>query len=427
MPSCSASGATSEYLVYTRENGCPKLQTEGTSDEKELLVRADDSASSSCDGRLKESQAPIQNVYPRDDTLCGNCFKSDEEPQRPSRTRAAHGRNRHKRFKSSSAQALSDADEDEGPVPSDKTSPEKNEGKQLMCLSLNACELTEGKFWPPKLEDTFTLSVKSDRLSLHVSDAKDDSNTTNTFTLPDGNEVCISWDKDQAIQEIMRLANLGHESTQDDIVEEITDAESLIPGSSMNIFKNTGFQQYARTVYSLMHRKQEQQQEDCLLQFGKYVLRLQNKDLYVIPQYEYTDGHLQTMRFNDRNLSYAKISPTNRFNKKYTETLYNYIIGNHRKVDRFVQSPEDAIAIGAVLFSEVIRNPEMFLHNFVLIHLLKSWDDFHHHHPMVTGGSWKHQGNNENLPKKVIEKTRSNYKAFMQRFFSGNRVHAIAG
>ncbi|XP_017581067.1 uncharacterized protein si:dkey-211g8.8 [Pygocentrus nattereri] len=241
------------------------------------------------------------------------------------------------------------------------------------------------------------------------------------FTLPDGNKVCISWDKDQAIQEIMRFANLGHESTQDDIMEVITEAETL------NIFKNGGFQQYARTVYSLVHRKQEQQQEDCFLQIGKYVLRLQIKDLYVIPQYEYTDGHLQTMRFNDRNLSYAKISPTNKFNKKYTETLYNYIIGNHKKVDCFVQSPEDAIAIGAVLFSEVIRNPEMFLHNFVLIHLLKSWDDFHHNHPMVTGGSWKHQGNNENLPKKVIEKTQNNYKAFMQKFFSGNSVGAIAG
>ncbi|XP_036423235.1 uncharacterized protein si:dkey-211g8.8 [Colossoma macropomum] len=291
-----------------------------------------------------------------------------------------------------------------------------------MCLSLNACELIEGKFWPPKLEDTFTLSVKSDRLSLHASDAKDVSDTTNMFTLPDG-KVCISWDKDQAIQEIMRLANLGHERTQDDITEAVT----LQSGSSMTIFKNGGFQEYAKTVYHLMHRKQEEQQEDYLLQIGKYVLRLQNKDLYVIPQYEYTDGHLQTMRFNDRNLSYAKISPTNRFNKKYTETLYYYIIGNHNKVDCCVQSPEDAIAIGAVLFSEVIRNPEMFLHNFVLIHLLKSWDDFHRHHPMVTGGSWKHQGNNENLPKKVIKKTQENYKAFMQKFFSGKSLCAIAG
>ncbi len=66
-----------------------------------------------------------------------------------------------------------------------------------------------------------------------------------------------------------------------------------------------------------------------------------------------------------------------------------YMNGNHDKVDRYIQTPQDAIALCAVLFSEVIRYPDMFFHNILLMQHLKSWEEFHDNHPMLTGGSWK--------------------------------------
>ncbi|KAI4901276.1 hypothetical protein NFI96_022175 [Prochilodus magdalenae] len=320
-----------------------------------------------------------------------------------------------------------------------KTSPEKTEEKQPMCLSLNVPEMMKRRFWPPKLEDTFTFSAKSNGLNLHGSSRDEVSNTTNTYTLPDGNEMCVSWEN-QAVEEIMRLANFGHESLQG-LYQKMTTTITVTPsGSCVTIFKNGGFQQYAQTVWYLIHRKREQmnaasqenkktaQKQDSYLQIGKYVLKLQGDDLYIVPQYTlHTDGHHQTIEFNKRNLSYVRLKPTNTFNKKYSETLYNYVIGNHTKVNCSVKSPEDAIAIGAVLFSEVIRNPEMFFHNIVLIYPLKSWDDFCLHHPMVTGGSWKLQADSKNLPKKVTEKMQDNLRAFVQRFLREKSFSVVAG
>ncbi len=78
--------------------------------------------------------------------------------------------------------------------------------------------------------------------------------------------------------------------------------------------------------------------------------------------------------------------------------------GNRDKVDRYIQTPQDAIALCAVLYSEVIRYRDMFFHNILLMQHLKSWEEFHDNHPMLTGGSWKggsSEPGQETVPEKV--------------------------
>ncbi|XP_022521849.2 uncharacterized protein si:dkey-211g8.8 [Astyanax mexicanus] len=285
----------------------------------------------------------------------------------------------------------------------DKDRKEENKGNLLMCLSLNAEEMVKTEFWPPNWKDTFTLSHKSDG----SSNAQEDSNTTHTITMQDGTEVYTSWQKDKAIPEIKRIADLGQEIQKDD--GQITETITPRSGPSIKVYQNSGFHHYVQYIMFLIITWP--QKEDVHISIGKYVLRLQKKDFYVVPLYEYSDGHHQIIQFDERKLSYAKLRPTTDFSKKYSETLFNYIMGNQKKVSSFVRSPEDAIAVAAVLFSEVIRNPEMFFHNFVLMHLLKSWDDFHYKHPMLTGGSWKDKASRENPPKKVTQKTQKTLKS----------------
>ncbi len=85
--------------------------------------------------------------------------------------------------------------------------------------------------------------------------------------------------------------------------------------------------------------------------------------------------------------------------------------GNHDKVDRYIQTPQDAIALCAVLFSEVIRYPDMFFHNILLMQHLKSWEEFHDNHPMLTGGSWKGGSSKPDqviVPEKVKQREEKN-------------------
>lgn len=312
-------------------------------------------------------------------------------------------------------------------MPFPQTALQKNGDRQLILVSLNTQEMKKTNFWPPVLENTFTWS-KSSIFNLDFSTAQKTSSSANAFTLQDGTEVHTVWERSGAIQEITRIANTGHETVENG--GQITKTITLPSGSRLTVIKNGGFQQYAQTVHFLINKwagSADLEQEDVYIRIGKYLLRLQKNDFYVVPQYMYSDGHYQTKECHDRNLSYAKLNPTKPVNNRYSEALFNYIMGNENKVYSSVKSQDDAIAIAAVLFSEVIRNPEMFFHNILLLYLLKSWDDFRCKHPMVRGGSWKHQATRENLPEKVIEKTRENQRDFMQMIFSGKGLNAFAG
>ncbi len=147
----------------------------------------------------------------------------------------------------------------------------------------------------------------------------------------------------------------------------------------------TSFPHYVAIIYFLIEswHKRDMQATDFLV--GKFTIQMRPNDLYCCP----IKKDEQDISLHDKRLSYATLKTSRCFNKKYSETVWFYMNGNRDKVDRYIQTPQDAIALCAVLFSEVIRYPDMFFHNILLMQHLKSWDEFHDNHPMLTGGSWK--------------------------------------
>lgn len=93
------------------------------------------------------------------------------------------------------------------------------------------------------------------------------------------------------------------------------------------------------------------------------------------------------------------------------------MVGNHGKIYSHIETPQDAVALCAILFSEVIRYPNMFFHNILMMQHFKTWDDFCSYHPMVKGGTWKNQGKNSNesfqrgmkIPEKVKNREHENH------------------
>lgn len=147
----------------------------------------------------------------------------------------------------------------------------------------------------------------------------------------------------------------------------------------------TSFPHYVAIIYFLIESwcKKDMQATDFLV--GKFTIQMRPNDLYCCP----VKKDEQDIKLHDKRLSYATLKTSRCFNKKYSETVWFYMNGNHDKVYRYIQTPQDAIALCAVLFSEVIRYPDMFFHNILLMQYLKSWEEFHDNHPMLTGGSWK--------------------------------------
>ncbi|XP_056335333.1 uncharacterized protein si:dkey-211g8.8 [Danio aesculapii] len=208
---------------------------------------------------------------------------------------------------------------------------------------------------------------------------------TKIFGLPF--EVHTSW-QGCAVQKI------------ENIPDQSTDVLDLSKSAAI---RTSSFSHYAKIIAFLVRfwQKQEKQdRQDIIFSVGRFSVRLQASDLYCCPiKKDDEDLNLQ-----DKKLSYATLSPSEKLAKKYSDTIWNYMVGNHDKVNSLVQTPQDAIAVCAVLFSEVIRYPNMLFHNILMMLYYKSWDDFYDHHPMVRGGSWKHQNND--VPEKVkrIEK-----------------------
>lgn len=204
----------------------------------------------------------------------------------------------------------------------------------------------------------------------------DDQNST--AKIPDQPfEVRTSWEG-CAVQE---MKNIADRSTE---VLDLND-NNATPIRIIDFFH------YAKIILFLLEFWYKQEKHDILLSVGRFTIRLQASDLYCCP--------VQNDEKNDRNLNYATMKTSKQFNKKYSETVWNYMVGNHDKVKSSVQTPQDATAICAILFSEVIRYPDMFFHNILMMVFYKSWNEFCDHHPMVTGGSWKNQGKKVKCPR----------------------------
>ncbi len=160
----------------------------------------------------------------------------------------------------------------------------------------------------------------------------------------------------------------------------------------------TSFPHYVAVLCFLIEswHKKDMQATDFLV--GKFTIQMRPSDLYCCP----VKKDEQDINLHDKRLSYATLKTSRCFNKKYSETVWLYMNGNRDKVDRYIQTPQDAIALCAVLYSEVIRYRDMFFHNILLMQHLKSWEEFHDNHPMLTGGSWK--GGSSEPAKRLFQK-----------------------
>lgn len=207
-------------------------------------------------------------------------------------------------------------------------------------------------------------------------------------------EVRTSW-KGCAVQNIKNIADRSNED-----VDFNNDNGATI--------KTKHFFHYAKIIFFLLEfwfKQEKQNRQDITFAVGKFDVVLQASDLYCCPGNKH--------KKNDRNLNYSTMETSEMFSKKFSETLWNYMVGNHDKVESSVQTPEDATAICAVLFSEVIRYPDMFFHNILMMVLYKSWANFRNYHPMLTGGSWKHQG--DKVPKKVKKREKQIILFFVEK------------
>lgn len=118
----------------------------------------------------------------------------------------------------------------------------------------------------------------------------------------------------------------------------------------------TSFPRYVAIICFLIEswNKKDMRATDFLV--GKFTIQMRPNDLYCRP----IKKDEQDMHLSDKRLCYATLKTSKEFNKHFSETVWSYMNGNLAKVDRYIQTPQDAIALCAVLFSEVIRYPDMF-------------------------------------------------------------------
>lgn len=118
----------------------------------------------------------------------------------------------------------------------------------------------------------------------------------------------------------------------------------------------TSFPHYVAVICCFIEswHKKDMQATDFLV--GKFTIQMRPNDPYCCP----VKKDEQDINLHDKRLSYATLKTSRCFSKKYSETVWLYMNGNRDKVDCYIQTPQDAIALCAVLFSEVIRYPDMF-------------------------------------------------------------------
>ncbi|XP_016348233.1 uncharacterized protein LOC107693383 [Sinocyclocheilus anshuiensis] len=256
---------------------------------------------------------------------------------------------------------------------------EGNENKPHIILSFKPEQMREKRF----LNETFTQN------------SEDEHSTAKMPDQPFG--VRTSWE-DCAVEQIKNIAYGSIEDLNNDISVPI---------------RISNFVQYANVIDIVQKFWRNQEKQDVTLLVGRFSVRLQGSDLYCCP----VKKDEKNLHLHYKNLSYATLKLSKRNAKNFSETIWNYIMGNHDKVESYVLTPQDATAVCAVLFSEVIRYPDMFFHNILLMHYYKSWSEFCDHHPMVTGGSWKHQSN-EVVPEKVVKRKQENLVFCAKRIMS---------
>lgn len=262
---------------------------------------------------------------------------------------------------------------------------EGNENKPHVNLSFEPEQMSEKRFLY-EIPETF------------AQNSEDDNSTAKMPDQPFG--VRASWDR-CAVQQIKT------------IVDIYWSIEDLNPDISAPI-RISNFFHYANVIDYLIGfwwKQEKHERQDVTILVGGFSVRLQGSDLYCYPV-------KKDPRDQDKNPNYATLKLSKKNAKNFSETIWNYIKGNHDKVESYVLTPQDAIAVCAVLFSEVIRYPSMFFHNILLMHYYKSWSEFCDYHPMVTGGSWKHQRKEGKVPEKVVKREQENLVSCAKKIMS---------
>ncbi|XP_051949192.1 uncharacterized protein si:dkey-211g8.8 [Xyrauchen texanus] len=234
-------------------------------------------------------------------------------------------------------------------------------------------------------EKRFLLCDSPDKFDQRPEDQKSTAKTTTLGHMVDQPFVVhTSWEG-HAAEEIKNIADASTKDLNKDNI-------------CRTALKVTDYLSYVKIIYVLLewHKQNKQNRQDIRIRVGIFTVLMRSSDLYCCP----IKQDEKEIRFHDKNLSYATLKTSKEFSKKYSQTIWNFIMGYHDKVSSSVKTPQDAIAVCAILFSEVIRYPDMFFHNILLMQFFKSWTEFCDHHPMITGGSWKCQGENKNTSKK---------------------------
>ncbi|KAK2887484.1 hypothetical protein Q8A67_015712 [Cirrhinus molitorella] len=277
--------------------------------------------------------------------------------------------------------------------PEDYKGSEVSSGLEDRGNNQSCCEGNENK---PHVNLSFKSEQMREKKFLYdVPDCSSEDQNCTTKMPDQPFEVHTPWE-DCADSKIENIAN-----------ERIEDLDLNTDNSAP--IKIMDFFHYAQVIDYLIRvwwKQEKHDRQDMIFLVGRFLVRLQASDLYCCP----IKKDEEEIHLHDKNLNYAKLKPSKEIAKNYSETIWNYMVGNHDKVESYVRTSQDATAVCAVLFSEVIRYPSMFFHNIVLMHLYKSWSEFCDYHPMVTGGSWKHQrqNNDKKAPKKVLNREQEN-------------------
>ncbi|XP_050991949.1 uncharacterized protein si:dkey-211g8.8 isoform X1 [Labeo rohita] len=237
-----------------------------------------------------------------------------------------------------------------------------------------------------------------------VSDTSDHSSEDQNCTTKMPFEVHTSWE-DCTTSKIKNIAG-----------ERIKDLNLNTDNSAP--IKIMDFFHYAQVIDYLIRvwwKQEKHDRQDVTFLVGRFSVRLQATDLYCCP----IKKDEEEIHLHNKNLSYATLKLSQKMAKNFSETIWNYIMGNHDKVESHVRTLQDAIAVCAVLFSEVIRYPSMFFHNILFMQYYKSWSEFCDYHPMVRGGSWKRQSNDKKVPEKVLQIEQKNLVFCAKKIISG--------
>ncbi len=168
----------------------------------------------------------------------------------------------------------------------------------------------------------------------------------------------------------------------------------------------TSFPHYVAIIYFLIEswQKRDMQTTDFLV--GKFTIQMRPNDLYCCP----IKKDEQDINLHDRRLSYATLKTSTCFKKMFWDSLVLHEWEPWQSRSLYPDSSRRHCTMCSfVLWSDQVS--WHVFHNILLMQHLKSWEEFHDNHPMLTGGSWKGGSSKPDqviVPEKVKQREEKN-------------------